>query len=137
MATGEQMGRLVAAVIFGYISTGLLVILTDQIFSAMIPGFHSMKVPPLYYFVISLATNTFYSIVGGYLCSAVARAYARSATLALIVLGEVLGIIAQVSLWHTVPHWFGIGLLVLYAPAVWIGGLLRSRTAKPALPRAV
>jgi ABC-type transport system involved in multi-copper enzyme maturation permease subunit len=125
------MGRTIGAVIFGYITTGLLVILTDQIISGLIPGFHSMKTPPLYYFGISLATNTLYAILGGYLCSAVARNQWRTAALGLIILGEVLGIIAQRALWHTVPHWFGIGLLGLYAPAVWIGAYLRSRSKKP------
>ena len=124
------MGRTIAAVIFGYMTTGLLVILTDQIVSGLIPGFHSMKTPPDYYFGISLATNTLYAIVGGYLCSAVARNQWKTATLGVIILGETLGTIAQRALWHTVPHWFGIGLLALYAPAVWLGGYLRSRSKK-------
>ncbi|HEX4229650.1 MAG TPA: hypothetical protein VHZ07_13345 [Bryobacteraceae bacterium] len=120
------MGRTIAAVIFGYMTTGLLVILTDQIISGSIPGFHSMKKPPNYYFAISLATNTLYSIMGGYLCSAVARDQWRMAVVGLIILGETLGSVAQRSLWNSVPHWFGIGLLALYVPAVWFGGYLRS-----------
>jgi hypothetical protein len=131
------MGRTIAAVIFGYMTTGLLVVLTDQIFSGLIPGFHSMKTPPLYYFAISLATNTIYSMVGGYLTSAIGRNQWRTAALGLIILGEVLGTVAQRALWHTVPHWFGLGLLALYAPAVWIGAYLRWRSKKPRPPMAV
>ena len=74
--------------------------------------------------------------MGGYLCGAIARAYYRTAALALILLGEVLGTIAQIRLWDTVPHWFGLGLLVLYAPAIWIGGELRARrTTSASLPK--
>ncbi|HWF46022.1 MAG TPA: hypothetical protein VG168_03370 [Bryobacteraceae bacterium] len=131
------MVRTIGAIIFGYMTTGLMVILTDQIFSGLIPGFHSTKTPPTYYFIVSLITNTLYSMVGGYLCSAIARKQWRTSTLGLIILGETLGIVAQRALWHTVPHWFGIGLLALYAPAVGIGAYLRSRAKKPGPPMAM
>jgi hypothetical protein len=42
-----------------------------------------------------------------------------------IVLGEVLGIVVQVVLWSQVPHWYAIGLLILYPLGVWIGSNLR------------
>jgi hypothetical protein len=121
------MGRIVAAAVAGYVAIGILVVLTDQVFAAVIPGFKSMTTPPLYYFVASLGTDSLYSILGGYLCCVIARAGCRNATLMLMVLGEIIGVVSQVSLWQTVPHWFGIGLLILYPPMVWIGSLLRSR----------
>jgi hypothetical protein len=43
------------------------------------------------------------------------------------VLGEVLGVIVQAVLWSVVPHWYGIGLLILYPLGVWIGSRLRGQ----------
>lgn len=129
------MVRMVAAIIFGYVTIALMVIITGQIASAIVPGFQAMNTPPAYYF--NLVINTLYSLVGGYLCSTVARDNSRSATIGLIVLGEVIGIMAQIRLWHTVPHWFGIGLLALYAAGVWIGGTLRSHGKQSRPPMAV
>ena len=91
-----------------------------------------MAQPPLYYFAISLVTDFLYSILGGYACAVIATNHRRGATLGLIVLGSAIGIVAQAILWRTVPHWFGIGLLVLYPVAVWIGSRLSSEGAVPA-----
>ena len=128
------MGRIVVAAIVGYVAIGLLVVTTDKVLAATIPGFATLEVPPLLYFVVSLTTDTLYSVVGGYLCCVIARDRCRTATLVLIIGGEIAGIASQVALWRTVPHWFAIVLLLLYPPAVWIGSFLRSRTAKSPLP---
>ena len=127
------MLRTVSAAVAGYVLIGLLVVATDQVFAWSIPGFALMTVPPDRYFVISLITDSLYSLAGGYLCAVIARDRTRHAILWLIVLGEIIGLGAQVALWDTVPHWFGIGLLALYAPAVWLGGRMR---VKPAPPRS-
>jgi hypothetical protein len=79
----------------------------------------------LYYFAVSLGTDFVYTIVGGYLCALIAEEHRRKATLWLIVLGEVLGIVVQVVLWGVVQHWYGIGLLILYPLGIWIGSSLR------------
>jgi len=126
------MGRIVVAVAAGYAAIGVLVVITDQVFAAFIPGFKQMNLPPLYYFSASLVTDSFYSAMGGFLCALIARAQSRKATLALIVFGEIVGIVSQIAFWHIVPHWFGIALVVLYPPAVWTGSRLRSGMARPA-----
>ena len=46
----------------GYVAIGVLVVLTDLVFAAVIPGFPAMAQPPLYYFVIVAFTDTLYSI---------------------------------------------------------------------------
>jgi hypothetical protein len=121
------MGRIIAAVVLGYAAVGVLVVGTDQIFAIFIPGLQTMTSPPLYYFVSSLATDTAYTVLGGWLCVRIAREHARNATLGLIVLGELIGLVSQILLWHTVPHWFGMGLLIAYPPAIWIGSEGESR----------
>jgi hypothetical protein len=125
------MVRVAAAVLAGYVAVGVLVVLTDQIFAAAIPGFRGMSPQPLYYFVIATFTDTLYSVAGGYVCAAIARAEVRRATLGLMIFGEILGVIAAVLAWRSEPHWFGFALLVLFPPAVWIGSRLRSAKAEP------
>ena len=125
------MGRVIGSAIASYIAIGLLVVCTDQLYAALVPGFKSMPVPPTYYFALSLLSDTIYSIVGGYVCSWIAGAMARKATLGLLVGGEILGIVSVIVFWNSVPHWFGFGLLIVYPPAVWLGSRLRSRGMQP------
>jgi hypothetical protein len=102
-----------------------MVVLTDQMAARVIPGFASMAMPPTFYFFTSIATDTLYSMVGGLLCAAIAREHAFRATVSLAIFGEVAGIASQIALWTTVPHWFGLALLLTYPPAVWFGSKLR------------
>jgi hypothetical protein len=127
------MVRIVAAVFAGYVAIGILVVLTDQVFALSVPGFRTMSPPPLSYFVIVLCTNTLYSVFGGYLCAVIARAAVRNATLALMIFGEIMGVVAVVLAWRTEPHWYAFALLVLYPPAIWCGSRLRSKGTEPAL----
>ena len=127
------MRRTIAAVFAGYLAIGIMVVLTDQVAARVIPGFASKAGPPAFYFWSSLVTDTLYSVMGGLLCAAIARQHARRATVWLMVFGEVLGIASQIALWRTVPHWFGLALLLTYPPAIWLGARLRAaRLAAPA-----
>ena len=108
----------------GFLGIGILIRITDLLFARLTPGWNP-KVPPLYYFAVSLGTDFIYTIAGGYLCALIAEEHRRKATLWLTVLGEVLGIVVQVTLWGVVPHWYGVGLLILYPLGIWIGSGLR------------
>jgi hypothetical protein len=127
------MVRIAAAVLAGFVGIGILVVLTDQIFAAAVPGFQAITPAPLYYFVTVLCTNTLYSVAGGYLCAVIARAAVRKATIALMIFGEIMGVVATVLAWNTEPHWYAFALLVLYPVAVWLGSRLRSGGAQPAM----
>jgi len=115
------MWRIPAAVLAGYLFTGMLVVITDQIFGLVIPGFKLMTMPPFYYFAISLFTDFVYSIAGGYVCAWIARERAWRATVALMVFGDAIGLASQIVLWTTVPHWYAVALLVLFPIGVWLG----------------
>jgi hypothetical protein len=119
------MGRLIGAVIAGYLATGVLIFCTDRLWGMAIPGLQSGGPTPAYYFAASLATDTLYSIFGGYLCAVIARSGVKRATIGLIVLGELMGLAATAAEWGLVPHWYSFALLVIYPPAVWIGSKLR------------
>jgi hypothetical protein len=89
---------------------GVFVVITDQIFGMVIPGFKLMTMPPVYYFAISLFTDFVSSIAGGYVCAWIARERAWTATAALMIVGSLIGLAAQVRLWATGPHWYALAL---------------------------
>ncbi len=119
------MWRSIAAVVFGYLITGVLIVITDQIFALTIPGFKQMAMPPDFYFAISIVTDALYSAAGGWTCAAIANRRVGDHVLALIVLGELVGVASTVALWGTVPHYFSFALLAIYPPAVWLGSKLK------------
>lgn len=119
------MGRMILAILTGYMLIGLLLTISDRIFATVLPGFGHLVTPPRLYLLISLGMDFVYSIVGGYVCSWIARERAWEATWCLIALGETIGVASQFLTWKTVPHWFGIGVLVLYPLAIWVGSRLR------------
>lgn len=112
--------RIILAALLGYALIGLLIFGTDQVFAQVIPGFSSMKMPPTWYFLVSMVTDTVYTLIGGWLCAAISRGD-RQAAWGLIVIGELAGIASTVYLWHTVPHFYSFYLLIMYPPAVWFG----------------
>jgi hypothetical protein len=127
------MVRIIAAVLGGYLAIGILVVLTDQIFAAAVPGFRSISTPPLYYFATVTITDALYSVAGGYLCAVIARAAVLKATRGLMIFGEIMGVVSTVIGWGIQPHWFAFALLVLFPLAVWLGSRLRSGGAQPAM----
>jgi hypothetical protein len=122
------MLRKILAVLLSYAFIGVLIAGTDQLYARMVPGFGSAKMPPTWYFVVSMLTDTIYSLLGGWICALISRGD-RHATVGLIVLGEVAGVASTVYLWKTVPHYYSFFLLIVYPPAVWLGTKLKKKIA--------
>jgi len=118
------MLRIVLGCLLGYALIGVLIFGTDQLYAHLIPGFSSMKMPPTWYFVLSMATDTLYTLIGGWLCALISRRDVQ-ATLGLIMVGELMGIASTVYLWGKVPHFYSFYLLIMYPPAVWYGAKMR------------
>ena len=59
------MWRSILAVVAGYAVIGLLVVATDAIAAAVIPGFRTMTAPPLKYLITTLFTDSTYTVAGG------------------------------------------------------------------------
>jgi hypothetical protein len=59
--------------------------------------------------------------VGGWVAIRIAQRRQMRHAVGLIVFGELIGIATQAALWNTVPHWYGVSLLVLYPAGVWLG----------------
>ncbi|MFL6447879.1 MAG: hypothetical protein ACJ746_09365 [Bryobacteraceae bacterium] len=121
------MVRNILAAIAGYAAIGVLVVITDRVFSWLIPGFRTMAMPPAFYFAVSLLTDFVYSTAGGYVCSAIAGSGSKTATVILITLGEAIGILVAVVRWQTMPHFFVLGLLVLYPLGISLGSALQRK----------
>ena len=107
------MLRGIGAVAAGYLTIGILIIITDRL------GF----TPPssLKYFLVTLVTDCLYTVLGGFLCATIAGEQARGASLSLILFGELLGVVSLVRYWGAQPHWFAIALLLIYPAAIWSG----------------
>ena len=121
----SSVGRAIVAVVAGYLTNMVLIVVTEQFLSSL--ASRSDATPPLWYFVIDLISQCLYQVAAGYLCCVIARPSQRSAVAALIGLGLLVGTVSLVTSWKSEPHWCGTGLLVVYAPCVWIGWALRRR----------
>lgn len=116
----RNIGRILLAIVVGYLTDAILVVASEQLLSWL--------APPIYYFVLDLITQCLYTIVGGYLCCVIAQPSRRAAMAGLIGLGVLVGTVSLVTSWKAEPHWYGIALLVFYPPCVWIGWRLKART---------
>jgi Zn-dependent protease len=128
MSSGSG-GRIILAILAGYIANAVLIVATEQLFSLLVPGFDAG--PPLYYFVVDLISQCFYTVAGGYLCCVIARPSQRVAMAGLIGIGVSVGTVFLITSWKTEPHWYGIALLVVYPLCVWLGWTLKSRMFSP------
>ena len=108
-----KMGRTVLGVIAGYLTNAALVGITEF---AYVRWMDARK-----YFVVDLATQVGATVIGGYLCCLIAQRAMRIAATSLMALGLVIGTTSLVTSWNAEPHWYGIALLAVYAPCVWIG----------------
>lgn len=122
----KNIGHVIFAVLAGYITDAALVIATEL--ALRVPGRHAAQ--PLRYYVIDLITQCLYTVIGGYIACAIAGPVHRAAMISLICLGLLVGTASLTAAWHMEPHWYGIALLAVYAPCVWIGCSLRLRTKR-------
>ena len=119
----SSVGRVLVAVIVSYLGFGLMVAVTERLLSSATTS--SSAANPTY-FLADLASQCLYLVAAGYVCCVMARSY-RLAIAFLTVVGLVVGTLSLVTSWRSEPHWYGIGLLVTYAPCLWTGWILRRK----------
>lgn len=119
--SGASVGRAFVAVIVSYLGFGLTIVVTDALLSSATAG-GSAGNP--WYFVFDLTSQCLYLICAGYMCAVIARSH-RFAIALLTLLGLSVGTFSLVTSWESEPHWYGIALLVTYAPCLWAGCALR------------
>lgn len=121
------MGRVVLAVVVGWVTNAIMVGLTEVLLWTMMRS-PAGKLPGSYY-IIDLIFQCCFTVVGAYLCCVIARPSRRPAMFGLMLLGLLIGGLSLPPSWSREPHWYRIALLVVWVPCVWIGWSLRSRRA--------
>ena len=121
--TKASSGRIIVAAVVSYLAFGLITAVTEQILSSL--GTSGSTTRPSY-FVADVVTQCLYLIAAGYLCSVIAGSFHRPAIFFLIALGLLVGTLSFVTSWKSEPHWYGIALLLTYAPCIWTGWALRA-----------
>jgi hypothetical protein len=121
----SSIGRAILAVIASYVANVVLIVATEQFLLSLAP--RGAATPPLSYFVVDLTSQSLIQVGAGYLCCLIVRPSQWIALTGLIALGLSVGTVSVVMSWKSEPHWYIVGLLLVYAPCVWIGWALRGR----------
>ena len=114
-----MVGRVIFAVVAGYVTNAVLIAGTEQMLSRL--------VTPASYFAADVVTQCIIQLASGYLCSRIANAQRLIAMVVLILVGLLIGSVAVISSWQSEPHWYSITLLCIYAPCIWAGYRLDRR----------
>ncbi len=106
--------RTVAAVLTGYAVNAVLVAATEQ----LLPKLLSMRG----YLIADLITQCLYEVLAGYICSFVAERSIRHIAISVLIgVGWLVGSVSLITSWNSEPHGYGVALLCIWAPCVWIG----------------
>lgn len=117
-------GRIFLAVAAGYLLNVVLIVATDSIFLRWTAPKGSVL--PLSYFVTDVVSQCIIQMLTGYVCRWIGGAQPISLAV-LVALGILIGGVSLRYSWTAEPHWYGIALLVVYTPCVWIGWATRAR----------
>ena len=121
-----SLWRGVYGVLSGWLATGMLVVVTDFILGRAFPeAFAPGRIAPAKFSALVLATTTLYSVAGGWATAYLTAAAGWRYLIALAIWGELAGIASVSMTWGQTKWWYAIGLLVLWIPAVLLGGYLR------------
>jgi hypothetical protein len=120
------MIRTIAAVLGGWGAVGVLVVATDVVLGLLYPfDYQPGQIPPPYLSAVSLVTSVLYSVFGGWLTARIAARKHWAHILAVLLWGEAMGITSTILTWHQMPHWYQLGLLFGWIPAICLGGYFR------------
>jgi hypothetical protein len=116
--------RIGLAVVVAYLLNIILIVAADIVFLQLMPPVHSVFRRS--YLLADLIAQSVIQTVAGYVCCWIARG--RPSALALLAaVGIVVGGFSLFHSWHDEPHWYGIALLAVYFPCLWLGWNLMSR----------
>ena len=122
--------RTVFAVLTGWVTVGFFVALTDLALMWTFPGqYLSGRIPPVRLTALVLLTSTLYAVAGGWTAARLAPYSGWRVVIYLAAWGEIAGIASVVHSWGQMQWWYQIGWLILWIPAVFLGGYLRRRNS--------
>ena len=128
------MVKSILAVIAGYLvmagGVGALFGVMRIVLSGIYP--EEGKAPSLAFMIMILALGGVCAVVGGYVTGVVAKRAEAKHALALGAVAVLLGIIYMMMVGGLQPVWYPFQLILIVAPALWLGGWLRGRQANKA-----
>ncbi|MFA6439374.1 MAG: hypothetical protein WCX28_08705 [Bacteriovoracaceae bacterium] len=77
--------------------------------------------------VLAFAYRSVFTVVGGYVCAALAPDRPKRHIIILGCIGTVAGIAGVFAGWNMSDHWYPIALAVTGFPFTWIGGKLKTK----------
>jgi hypothetical protein len=127
------MMRSILAIVGGYISMSVGIILVSLLFGRLFPGFvfaNGQASPK--YIIVNLAYSAVFAMLGGYISGLIAG---KEPVKHALILAALCSLFFLMSLGAPMPKeggpvepvWYKISLLVLLTPSVAAGGLLRFR----------
>jgi hypothetical protein len=130
--TGEKMprasiGRIAVAVLMGYVVYGIVVAVVEWLVLRHMLGAH--------FYAPDLVLHGLGAVVGGLVGSGFAAPSRWIGAAGMTVVGLIFKAIGLVVAWKLEPHWYGIALMVVYVPCVWIGWAIVERDAARAAPK--
>ncbi len=106
-------------------TTGILVVCFDLILRKVIPNdYRDGQIPPDSVTSMVLATSALFSIPAGWVTAKLAKSDPARHVVYLILWGLLMGIVSAIMSWGQIQWWYQIGLIVLWIPAVLLGGRL-------------
>ena len=119
------MLRTILAVLAGWMTTGVLVVCFDLVLRKLIPNdYRDGQIPPGSVTALVLATSTLFSIPAGWVTAKLAKHDPARHVVYLIFWGLLMGVLSAVMSWGRIQWWYQIGLIILWVPAVLLGGRL-------------
>jgi len=126
------MPRSILAVLAGNITWTILWLTSNAILAAMFPQAFRTDGATNHGGLLAalLILSVGFSIMAGYVTTAMARANKLKHSLALGLLQLAIGIFIQIQYWTVLPLWYHLSFLSLLIPATWLGGKLRGSGKK-------
>lgn len=70
-----------------------------------------------------------WSVIGGYITAQVVSRKRWHHIVALVIWGELMGVVSAIATWGQIQSWYLIGLILLWVPAVVLWGLAAGEEA--------
>jgi hypothetical protein len=116
------MLKSILVVVGTYVLSVILVLCSDPLLTRLFPGdFVGGHVPSDTALAASTALFVVISLVCAWLCARFSPAPKAKRVMALMIIGELMGIVPTVAHWNTAwPHWYWLSWLISWPISCWV-----------------
>ncbi|MBI4976855.1 MAG: hypothetical protein HZC28_05200 [Spirochaetes bacterium] len=123
------------AILAGFASVAVLSILTDMVMekTGVFPPQNRIEAYIWWMYLLALVYRTVYTVFGGYLTAVLSPDKPMRNVTILAAIGTAMAVLGAVANWDKTSAssaWYPVLLAVLSFPSVWLGGFLRTKTAR-------